>query len=134
MYPKLMMAGARSIFGVAAVAGILFACGPASAKDYNVTVSIHISAEGLDLTQLADARIFYTRLHKAARVVCTDGKRVDLVPVDDIKGCYEKALGRAISSVKAPLLTQIYLATHTLQQGASSGIDVPVQVAGVTPQ
>ena len=125
MYTKLAAAGARSILGFGAVAGILFAGNAAAAKDHNVTVAIHVSTAGLDLSQPVDARTFYTRLENAAWVACTRGNRADLVPVDDLKGCYEQALGGAIRSVKAPTLTQIYLATHTLQEAAARGVEVP---------
>jgi hypothetical protein len=55
--------------------------------------------------------------------------RVDLVPFRDPQGCYEKALGNAVRAANLKLLTQVYLATHTLQEAAARGIDVPVQVA-----
>ena len=71
----------------------------------------------------------YSRLKHAAEVVCTHGMRVDLKPVADQKGCYEKALGDAIRSAKLPLLTQVYLETHTPREPAAHGIDVPVQLA-----
>jgi UrcA family protein len=134
MYTKLTPTGARSILGVAAVAGILLASSAALAKDHNVTVAIHVSTKGLDLRQPADASTFYKRLENAAWVACTRGDRVNLVPIDDVKGCYEKALGGAIRSAKTPVLTQIYLATHTLQEAEVHGIDVPVQIARVPPQ
>lgn len=129
MYTKLAVAGARLILGVAVVAGVLFAGNAAVAKDHNVTVAIHVSAKGLDLSQPAGAWTFYTRLENAAWVACTRGDRVNLVPVDDVRGCYEKALGEAISSAKVPMLTQIYLATHTLREAAARGINVPAQMA-----
>ena len=50
-------------------------------------------------------------------------------PSADPEGCYEKALGNAIRSTNVPLLTQVYLETHTLRDAAARGIDVPVQVA-----
>ena len=62
-------------------------------------------------------------------MACTRGNRVNLAPVDDVQGCYEKALGGAIRSAKAPVLTGIYLETHTLQQAAKRGIEVPAQLA-----
>ena len=55
--------------------------------------------------------------------------RVDLKPVTDRKRCYEKALGSAVRSANSPLLTQVYLQTHTPQEATALGIDVPVQVA-----
>jgi len=126
MYTKIASKSAWSLLGAAAVVCTLFA-GNVAAKD--VTVAIHVSTTGLDLSQPADASTFYTRLENAAWVACTRGDRVNLVPVDDVKGCYEKALGGAIRSAKAPTLTQIYLANHTLQEAAAHGIGVPAQVA-----
>jgi UrcA family protein len=133
MDTKLAAAIARSIFCGTAIAGVQVA-GNAAAKDHDVTVAIHVSTEGLDLSQTADARTFYTRLKNAAWVACTRGDRAGLVPVDDVKGCCEKALGGAIHSANAPMLTQIYLATHTIQQAAVYGINVATQIAGVPPQ
>lgn len=129
MSSKLAVAGARLVLGVAIVAGTLFATGPAMARDHNVTVVLHVSAKGLDLSQPADARTFYSRLENAAWIACTRGNRVDLLPVVDLKGCYEGALGRAIRSAKQPTLTQIYLATHAPQEAAAQGIDIPPQLA-----
>jgi UrcA family protein len=117
-----------TVLASAAVACALLA-GVTVAKDYKVKVAIHVSTQGLDLSQPADAQTFYTRLEHAAYVVCTHGNRVDLVPADDENRCYEKALGEAIRAAKMPLLTQIYLETHTLQDAAARGIEVPAQVA-----
>jgi UrcA family protein len=119
---------ARSLMGAAAVACTLFA-GSVAANDKEVTVAFHVSTKGLDLSQPADARKFYTRLEEAARVVCTDGNRVGLEPVDDLIGCRQRALGNAIHSAKTPLLTHIYLENHTLRDAAVLGIDVSAQLA-----
>jgi UrcA family protein len=112
----------------AALACALLA-GAAAAKDSNVHVAIPVSTQGLDLTQPAGAQTFYTRLTHAAYVACTHGRRVDLVPLDDEKRCYEKALGDAIRAAKVPMLTQIYLKSHTLQEAAAHAIEVPSQLA-----
>ena len=85
--------------------------------------------QGLDPTQPADARTFYTRLENAAWVACTRENRADLLPVDDLKGCYEKALGDAVRPSNKPMVTQIYLATHTLQEAVALAIAVPAQIA-----
>jgi len=103
--------------------------GNAVASDHNVTVALHVSTQGLDLRQPADARAFYTRLENAAWVACTRGNRADLVPVENPKRCYEDSLGSAIRAARQPLLTQIYLSTHTLQEAALQGIDNPVVAA-----
>jgi UrcA family protein len=126
MYPKEAVVTAWPIFGAAMVACALFA-GNVVAKE--VTVAYQVSAKGLDLQQPAGAKAFYGRLKKAAWIVCTHGKRIDLQPSPDPKGCYEKALGDAIRSANVSLLTQVYLETHTLREATARGIDVPVQVA-----
>ena len=128
MYPKTALLSARRLLG-AVLACLLFS-GPLAAKDHNVTVALPVSAKGLDLTQAKDAQIFDTRLKNAAWVACTRGNRVDLLPVDDFKGCYEKSLGGAVRSANAPLITQIYLSTHTIEEAAARGIEIPVQMAG----
>jgi UrcA family protein len=116
---------AKQLVGVVAVGCLIFA-GNVSAKDHNVTVALRVSAAGLDLSQPADAQTFYTRLKQAARVVCTHGNRVDLEPVDDEKRCFEKALADAVRFVEAPLLTQVYLANHTIQGAATGWSYMPV--------
>jgi UrcA family protein len=128
MYTKIAVMSARFILGAAAVACTLFA-GNVSAKEHRVIVAIHVSTQGLDLSQPAGANEFYTRLQHAARVACTHGNRVDLVPAPDPVGCYEKALADAIRSANVPRLTQAYLVTHTLREAAARGIDVPAQIA-----
>jgi len=126
MYTKTAFMSAWSVLGAAIVACTLFA-GDLAAKEVNV--AYQVSARGLDLRQPAGAREFYGRLKKAAWIVCTLGRRVDLQPSPDRQGCYEKALGDAIRSANVSLLTQVYLETHTLREAAARGIDVLVQVA-----
>ena len=128
MYAKAPLTSARPLVVAASVVCTLFA-GNLAAKDKIVTVAIQVSARGLDLNKPAGAQTFYTRLQNAAWVACTRGDRVDLLPVDPQKVCYEKALGDAVHASNKLLITQMYLATHTLQEAASHGIDVPAQVA-----
>ena len=128
MYTKTAVLRARSVLGAAAVACTVFAAN-VTAEVRTVTVAIHVSTQGLHLGQPAGAQQFYARLQRAARVVCTHGERVGLEPSPDPKGCYERALGDAIRSANVPLLTQIYLATHTLREAAVRGIGVPAQPA-----
>jgi UrcA family protein len=128
MYTMKAVMSARSVLGAAAITCTLFA-GNVWAGDHAVTITMHVSTQGLDLTQPDGAHQFYMRLKRAARVVCTHGNRVDLEPDPTPESCYEKALGDAIRSVNVPLLTQVYLATHTLREAAARGIDVPAQIA-----
>lgn len=126
MYTKRAFMSAWPVLGAAIVACSLFT-GSVGAKD--VTVAVQVSTQGLDLSQPAGAQKLYWRLLQAARVACANGNRVGLAPSDDPQRCREKALGDAIRAANLPLLTQAYLATHTLQQAAALGIDLPVQMA-----
>ena len=121
--------GAKPLICIAALATCAVFSIPISAKDYSVTVRIPVSTAGLDLRQPAAAHQLYARLSNAARVACSDGNRADLEPVGDFVGCYEKALGAAVRSVNQLQLTLQYLATHTLQNAATYGIDIPPLVA-----
>jgi UrcA family protein len=127
MYTKAAVTSPRLLVGVAAVLCTLFVASVAAGEKI-VTVSRHVSTEGLDLSQPADLRTFYTRLENAAWVVCTRADRVNLVRVENFTVCYEKALAGAIRAARTPALTQIYLATHTAQAAAAQGIEIPAQV------
>jgi UrcA family protein len=113
--------------------GAAFACtcfvGSVTAKEHVVTISVPVNSQGLDLSRPDDARAFYIRLQNAAWLVCTRGTQVNLVPFDNPSACYEKSLGEAVRSARKPLVTQLYLATHTLQEAAARGIQLPAQVA-----
>jgi UrcA family protein len=128
MYAKAAITTARLLLGATTVACALFAAS-VSAKDKIVADSVKISPQGLDLSQPADAQAFYTRLENAAWIVCTRGTRVGLLPAENQFKCYQSALGDAVHASNKPLVTQIYLATHTLQEAAAHGIDVPARVA-----
>jgi UrcA family protein len=128
MYLKMPLLSSRVLLG-SVLACALFS-GTAGADNQRVIVSKQIDTSGLDLNRPADAQTLYTRIRHAADDVCTRGKQVDLAPVDDPKRCYEKALGNAIRLAKLPMLTQIYLTTHSVQEAAARGIEVPSQVAG----
>ncbi len=127
MHTKAALINARRL--PIALACALFASGAVVADEHTFTIAVQLSTRGLDLTRLADAKTFYRRIEHAADVVCTHGNRVDLAPVDYELGCYEKALGEAIASLNSPLLTQIYLDTHTLRQAAAHGVPLPQQLA-----
>ncbi|HYB65314.1 MAG TPA: UrcA family protein [Steroidobacteraceae bacterium] len=120
--------GGWSLLGAAALACTCLT-GNVAAKDHNVTIAIPVSTQGLDLSKPDDAQTFYTRLRNAAWVACTRGTRVDLVPLENPRYCIEKALGNAVRIAKTPLVTQLYLQTHSLKEAAAQGIEIPAQVA-----
>jgi UrcA family protein len=128
MYTKAAAMNARCVLGAAAIACTLFA-GNVVAAGREVTVAIHVSTQGLDLSQPAGAQKFYVRLKNAADLACTRGNRVGLAPATDPKGCYEKALADAVRSANVPLVTQNYIATHTLREASARGIGVPAEIA-----
>jgi UrcA family protein len=120
---------AKAFLCIAAVTASALLSGPIQATEQTVTVTMTVSTAGLDPRQPADARQLYSQLQTAARVVCGNGNRVGLRPVDNLAKCYEKAVGDAVRSANLPQLTMVYLGSHTLQDAATRGIDVPVRVA-----
>jgi UrcA family protein len=119
---------AVSTLAAAAIICTLVA-GKVSASDRDVTVTIQVNAQGFDLSQPAGARELYRRIENAAYIACTRANRVGLAPASNQSGCYEKALGDAVRSVNVPLLTQTYLATHTVREAMAHGIELPAQMA-----
>lgn len=129
MNTKVSFLTSKPFICIAAVVVCAALSGPVHAKDHEVTVKISVSTAGLDLTQPAGAREVYRRLRLAALTACGDGGRVDLEPVASVHGCYEKALGEAVRSAHQPQLSVVYLATHTIRNAATYGIEVPVRLA-----
>jgi UrcA family protein len=111
-----------------ALSGALVA-GAAAAKEYDVKVAISVSTKGIDLRKPAGAQELYARIQHAALVACSYGNRVDLQAVSNPVACHDQAIGDAVRSVNSPLLTQVYLETHTTRQAAAHGIQVPGQLA-----
>jgi UrcA family protein len=128
MYSKTAFMSAWLVLGATAIACTLFA-GSAAAADQEVSVAYQVTTKGLDVNQAAGARALYLRLRHAAEVVCTHGMRVDLKPAADKGACFEKALANAVGSARLPLLTQVYLQSHTLRDAAALGIELPMQMA-----
>ena len=113
----------------AAIAACAVLFGTVQAIGQEVTVKIPVSTAGLDPSQPAGAREVYRRLQRAARTACGDGDRVGLEPPTSFAGCYEQALGDAVRSAHRAQLSIIYLATHTVRDAATYGIEVPVRLA-----
>ena len=128
MGSKSIVMSTCSVLGMAVVASTLFA-GAVAAEGRPVTVTLQVSARGLDLTTSAGAHKLYFRLKNAAWTACTRANRVGLANVPDSDACSERALGEAIRSVNLPLLTQVYLDTHLLRDAVAYGIEMPVQLA-----
>ena len=128
MYTKTTAVIAWPILG-AAIAACAFFAGSVAAKDEAVAVSIQVSTRGLDVSEPRGAQKLYWRLQYAARVACTHGNRVGLAPSPDPEACRETALADAIRAANLTLLTQLYLASHSLREAAAHGIAVPLQVA-----
>jgi UrcA family protein len=127
MYYNTLITGARALLGTLVVASMLFS-NTLNAKDREVTIALHVSTVGFDLTRPADARKIYARLESAAWEACNSGGRVGLAPSDNAPSCYQNTLASAIKSARAPLLTRIYLDNHTLQQAAVQGVREPARM------
>lgn len=128
MSTRICVVHAWSVIASTAIACALVG-GNAGAAQHTVIDTIRVSTRGLDLSRSSDARKLYLRLTNAAYVLCTRGTRVGLEPVDNFKTCYGQALGSAIRSASAPMLTQVYLETHTLNEAVAQRIEVPAQLA-----
>jgi UrcA family protein len=120
---------AKAFLCVAGAAACALLSGPIRAADQIVTIKESVSSAGIDASRPADARKLYSRLQKAAHIVCGPGNRVDLRAVPNLEGCYEKALGDAVRSANLPQLTMVYLHTHSPEVAAARGISIPVIVA-----
>jgi UrcA family protein len=129
MNTKASILSAKLIICLAALGACAVLSSPVKADVHEVTVKISVSATGLDLSQPAGAQRLYWRLQHAARIACTNGNRVGLEPSANPQGCREEALAEAIRSVNLPLLTQVYLATHSLPEAAAHRIEVPAMIA-----
>jgi UrcA family protein len=129
MNTKAPALNAKPFICIAAAAACAVLSGPIQATDHEVTVKISVSTAGLDLSQPAVARELYARLREAARIVCTHGMRINLIPPTSFVGCYEKALGDAVRTAHQPQLSTVYLATHTRRDADIYGIEVPVRIA-----
>jgi UrcA family protein len=127
MYVKVAGIRARALLGASVVVCALFAA-HLSATEKSISDSVKVSPRGLDLSQPAGARAFYVRLENAAWEVCTRGTRVGLLPVENQFQCYQNALGEAVHASNERLVTQIYLASHTLEEAAAHRIAAPAQV------
>ena len=86
MYAKKTAVSPWLLLGAAMAACTLFS-GSVAAKDHAVTVSIQVSAQGLDVSQPRGAQKLYWRLKRAAWVACTDGDRVGLEPSPEPERC-----------------------------------------------
>jgi UrcA family protein len=128
MYTKTAALHVRCALAAAAVACALLT-GVAVADQGNVVVGIPVSRQGLDLNDPAGARELYQRLNYAAYVACTRANRAGLAPSPDPRGCTEKALAAAVLSAHQPLLTQAYLAKHTVREALANGFELPAQMA-----
>jgi UrcA family protein len=115
----------RSFFYIAVLATCVLLTAPIQAKERIVTVKVSVDTAGLDVGQAAGGRELYSRLARAAAIVCGDSIQLGLKAVDSLAGCMETAVGEAVRSANLPQLTVAYLRTHTLQQAATLGIDVP---------
>jgi UrcA family protein len=116
---------AKSFIYITVLATCALLSGPLEANERIVTVKVSVNTVGLDVGQPAGGRELYSRLAHAAAIVCGGTDRVGLQAVYSFSGCIETTVGEAVRSANLPQLSVAYLRTHTLQQAATLGIDVP---------
>jgi UrcA family protein len=119
----------KILYCIAAASACGLLAGPIQAEELMVTIKQSVSSEGIDPSRPAGARELYSRVQKAAHIVCGPGNRVGLRAVPNLERCYEKALSDAVRSANLPQLTMVYLRTHSPEDAAARGINVSTLVA-----
>jgi len=99
-------------FGVAAVS-FGAASAQASNRPNNTTASTVVNYTDLDLSQAADVRSLYTRLQRAAALVCSDYNDLRIISAKRAFAvCYEESLSRAVDAVNHSAVTAMFAAEN----------------------
>jgi UrcA family protein len=84
----------------------------------NDTVSVKVSAAGLDLSSTVGAHELYKRLTAAAEHACGYEAEFDALRAAKFDRCYRDTLAHAVSTINRPLLTQAYMEHHSHGEAA----------------
>ena len=118
MYTRRAFVGAWPVLRAALVACSLFA-GSVGAKD--VTVAVPVSTQGLDLSQPAGAQKLYWRLLRLRGWPARMATGSAWPPPMTRRVAVRRRSADAIRAADLPLLTQAYLATHTVGKPRHTG-------------
>jgi UrcA family protein len=97
-------------FLLAAGAAVLLAA-PAVAAETQADAPVRaVSARGVDFSDAAQVKQFYSRLHVAAQAVCDAGSPVPRAFAVD-QGCLRQVVSDAVKAANQPVLTALYNST-----------------------
>ena len=105
-----------STVAVLALAGAAHA-GPGVPAD-NDTPALHVSTQGVNFNDAAQARRFYVKLETAARLVCQAGSADRLVAGTEDITCGRDNMKAAVRKVDAPQLTAMLGARYDVRTTA----------------
>jgi UrcA family protein len=100
-----------AIASLVAVAALGFAASihAAPAADWSSdsdTMSVNVSAAGLDLSSPADAKVVLQRIHSAAHTICGDEPDIHSTERFSLyQSCLKTTVDRTVASLDAPLVT-----------------------------
>ena len=119
MFTKLFSQSIKCALAAAVVASLQPALSLADplASD---TVSVKVSAAGLDVNSAAGAQELYKRLTIAAEQACGVEAEFDALRTAKFDRCYRDTLGNAVHAINRPLLTQVYVERHSRDDAARS--------------
>jgi UrcA family protein len=96
-----------SLFAAVAIAAASIT--PATAETVGRNVSVEVSYADLDLTRMQDVKTLTFRIRKAIDAAC--GRPHDTASqtlARKIRSCRTSAFDKAVASINAPLLTELY--------------------------
>ena len=100
------------IFTAIAAAALIVGVVPAYAANENG--AFKVSLAGLDLQSASGARMMLTRIRNAASQVCGQAPYIaDLNGTGNWKACYDDTVGRAVTQLNAPMVTEAYKGPQT---------------------
>jgi UrcA family protein len=92
---------------LAASAAVLVAAPAFAAETQADAPAQAVSARGVDFSDRAQVKQFYSRLHEAAQTVCDSGSSVPRAFAVDIS-CVRRVMADAVKAADKPVLTALY--------------------------
>jgi len=89
-----------------ALLALASAAAGANPEDTEDVQSENVNYEDLNLTTLAGVTLLYSRIERAARLVC--GPNTDQSRMGQWKTCYRLAVAAAVARVNNPMLTAVH--------------------------
>ena len=92
-----------------------------ASADTNDIPSVTVKFADLDISRPAGATTLYSRIQRAANLLCSAYDRGGFAMQEKFKVCESEAVGRAVAKVESPALTAVYR--------AKTGAVIPTRLA-----